>query len=183
MKLTDNLEKYLEDEYKMFSYRMCKAEDFDIWLEMNKAFMDEEIEDADLWNGTNENSNDSFKETFKGALESKDLITLMIFEEDCVPVGFANLMTIYSIWAHGKALILDDLYLKPEARGKGYGKCALKYIEEYSDASTERGRTLRKRIAEKFNFASLEFQSLEGIIEAIGLDKACLCTYCWNGKE
>ena len=58
-----------------------------------------------------------------------------------------------------------------------------KYISEYSDGNTERGKKLRKAIADKFNFASLEFQSLEGIIEAIGLDKACLCTYCWNGKE
>lgn len=115
----------------MFSYRMCKAEDFNIWLEMNKAFMDEEIEDTDLWNGTNENSDECFRDTFNGALESEELITLMIFEEDDVPVGFANLMTIYSIWAHGKALILDDLYLIPNVRGKGYGKKALEHIESF----------------------------------------------------
>ena len=58
-----------------------------------------------------------------------------------------------------------------------------KYIEEYSDPSTERGKKLRKAIAEKFNFDSLEFQSLEGTIKAIGIDPCKLCTYCWNGKE
>ena len=58
-----------------------------------------------------------------------------------------------------------------------------KYIDEYIDSKTERGQKLRKTIADNFNFASLEFQSLEGIIEAIGLPKECLCTYCWNGKE
>lgn len=58
-----------------------------------------------------------------------------------------------------------------------------KYIDEYIDGKTERGKKLRKTIADNFNFASLEFQSLEGIIEAIGLPKECLCTYCWNGKE
>ena len=58
-----------------------------------------------------------------------------------------------------------------------------KYISEYSDGNTERGKKLRKVIADKFNFASLEFQSLDGIVEAIGLDRECLCTYCWNGKE
>ncbi|MBR2340011.1 MAG: amidophosphoribosyltransferase [Clostridia bacterium] len=57
------------------------------------------------------------------------------------------------------------------------------HIEEYSDASTERGRALRKAICEKLNFASLEFQSLEGIIKAIGIEPCKLCTYCWNGKE
>ena len=28
-----------------------------------------------------------------------------------------------------------------------------------------------------------EFQTIEGIVEAIGLDKNDLCTYCWDGKE
>ncbi len=62
------------------------------------------------------------------------------------------------------------------------GEDGLKYIEEYSDASTERGKNLRKAIAEKFNFASLEFQSVEGTIKAIGIEPCKLCTYCWNGK-
>lgn len=58
-----------------------------------------------------------------------------------------------------------------------------RYIEEYSDGSTERGKRFRKAICEKLNFASLEFQSLDGIVRAIGLDSCKLCTYCWNGKE
>ena len=57
------------------------------------------------------------------------------------------------------------------------------YIEEYSDCHTERGKLLRKTICDKLHFASLEFQSLEGIIKAIGLPASKLCTYCWNGKE
>ena len=63
------------------------------------------------------------------------------------------------------------------------GEEGFKYIDEYSDGNTERGRKLRKAICEKFNFASLEFQSLEGVIKSIGLDPCKLCTYCWTGKE
>ncbi len=63
------------------------------------------------------------------------------------------------------------------------GEDGLNYIEDYSDSKTERGKKLRKAICEKFNFASLEFQSLEGIIKAIGLEPCKLCTYCWNGRE
>lgn len=63
------------------------------------------------------------------------------------------------------------------------GEEGLKYIEEYSDANTERGKAMRKAICDKFKFKSLEFQSLEGAIKAIGIDKCKLCTYCWNGKE
>ncbi len=58
-----------------------------------------------------------------------------------------------------------------------------KYIEEYSDGNTERGKKLRKAICEKLNFTSLEFQSIEGTIKAIGMEPCKLCTYCWNGKE
>lgn len=63
------------------------------------------------------------------------------------------------------------------------GEAGLNFIEEYSDSSTERGRRLRDAICEELHLASLEFQSLEGIINAIGLDRDKLCTYCWNGKE
>lgn len=63
------------------------------------------------------------------------------------------------------------------------GEEGLNHIDEYSDSKTERGRKLREAIAEKFNFDSLEFQSVEGIIEAIGLDRCDLCTYCWTGEE
>ena len=63
------------------------------------------------------------------------------------------------------------------------GEDGFKYIEEYADGNTERGRKLREAICEKFHFASLEFQSLEGIIRAIGLNPCDLCTYCWNGRE
>lgn len=63
------------------------------------------------------------------------------------------------------------------------GEEGFKYIEEYSDSKTQRGQNLRKAICEKFNFSSLEFQSIEGTLKAIGLEPCKLCTYCWNGKE
>ena len=63
------------------------------------------------------------------------------------------------------------------------GEEGFSHLQEYSDGTTERGRNLRKAIADKFQFASLDFQSLEGVIKAIGLDPCELCTYCWNGKE
>ncbi len=63
------------------------------------------------------------------------------------------------------------------------GEEGLKYIDEYIDNKTERGQNLRNAICKKLNFTSLEFQSLEGIIKAIGIDEENLCTYCWNGKE
>ncbi len=63
------------------------------------------------------------------------------------------------------------------------GKAGMEHLEEYSDGTTERGRKLREAICEKMHLASLEFQTLEGVVEAIGLPQCELCTYCWNGKE
>lgn len=58
-----------------------------------------------------------------------------------------------------------------------------KYIDEYLDGNTERGKALRDAICKKLHFASLEYQSLEGVVEAIGIDRGKLCTYCWDGRE
>ena len=63
------------------------------------------------------------------------------------------------------------------------GEEGFNHLEEYSDANTDRGRNLRQALCDKFHFDSLEFQSLEGIIEAIGLPCDKLCTYCFSGKE
>lgn len=63
------------------------------------------------------------------------------------------------------------------------GEEGLKYIDEYADGNTERGKAMRRAICEKFKFASLGFQTLDGVVNAIGLEPCKLCTYCWNGKE
>lgn len=57
------------------------------------------------------------------------------------------------------------------------------HLEEYADASTERGQCMLKAICEKLGFDSLGYQSLDGLLEAIGIDRDKVCTYCWNGKE
>lgn len=63
------------------------------------------------------------------------------------------------------------------------GEEGFNYIEEYSDGTTERGKKFRKEICKKLHFDSLEFQTLEGAVKAIGIEPCKLCTYCWNGKE
>lgn len=63
------------------------------------------------------------------------------------------------------------------------GEEGLKYLDEYRDGRTVRGRTLLQAICKEMNFSSLEYQSLEGVLEAIGLPPCKVCTYCWNGKE
>ena len=63
------------------------------------------------------------------------------------------------------------------------GEEGFKYIDEYRDSNTERGRKLREYIAHELGFESIEFQTVEGACEAIGIPADELCTYCWDGKE
>ena len=58
-----------------------------------------------------------------------------------------------------------------------------KHLDEYSDCNTERGQCLLSTICKKLGFDSLGYQSLEGVLEAIGIDPEKVCTYCWTGKE
>ena len=58
-----------------------------------------------------------------------------------------------------------------------------KHLDEYANADTERGQCMLRSICEKFGFSSLGYQSLDGLLEALGLDRDQVCTYCWNGKE
>lgn len=63
------------------------------------------------------------------------------------------------------------------------GEEGVKHIEEYLNPKTERGKKLREVICRELNLTTLEFQSMEGLIEAIGIEPCKLCTYCWTGKE
>ena len=58
-----------------------------------------------------------------------------------------------------------------------------KHLEEYADCNTARGQCLLHSICEKLGFTSLGYQSLDGLMEAIGIDRDKICTYCWTGVE
>jgi len=63
------------------------------------------------------------------------------------------------------------------------GEEGKEHIAEYADAKTERGKCLLQTICEEMGFDSLGYQSLDGILEAIGLERDKICTYCWTGEE
>lgn len=58
-----------------------------------------------------------------------------------------------------------------------------KHLDEYADGTTERGQCMLKSICETMGFDSLGYQTLDGMLEAIGFDRDKVCTYCWSGKE
>ncbi len=95
----------------------------------------------------------------------------------CPPIMFGCKYLNFSRSTSDLDLIARKVILELE------GEAGFEHIDEYSDTDTQRGKALRAAICEKLHLASLEFQSLKGIVEAIGIDENELCTYCWNGKE
>lgn len=152
----------------MFTYRECDGKDAIDWIEMNIEFMNYEIQDEELWSGAKFDSYDDFYDTFKEAIHRPEMISLLIFEEDGKPAGFANLMSIFSVWSHGKAMIIDDLFLREEFRGKGYGKKAMEYIEDFAK---EIGCKRLQFQSEKTNPAA------EAFYEALGYQAANMNFY------
>ena len=56
-------------------------------------------------------------------------------------------------------------------------------MQKYSDFTTPEYHKMIECICQKLNFTSLRYQSLQGMLEAIGINPEDVCTYCWNGKE
>ena len=63
------------------------------------------------------------------------------------------------------------------------GEEGFKHLAEYSDGNTERGKKMREAICSKLHLSSLQFQTLDGLVESIGIPRENLCTYCWTGEE
>ena len=95
----------------------------------------------------------------------------------CPPIMYACKHLNFSRSTSDNDLITRSTILELE------GEEGLNHIDEYIDGNTERGKKLRQAICDKFHFSSLEYQSLEGVLEAIGMNPCEVCTYCWNGKD
>lgn len=63
------------------------------------------------------------------------------------------------------------------------GDVGHEHLDEYADPTTERGSCMLKTICEELGFDSLAYQTLDGMLESIGIDRERVCTYCWSGKE
>ena len=56
-------------------------------------------------------------------------------------------------------------------------------LSAYSNPESAEYQEMVKRIGVKLNFTSLSYNRLDDMIEAVGIDRCKLCTYCWDGKE
>ncbi|MCM1112465.1 MAG: amidophosphoribosyltransferase [Muribaculum sp.] len=56
-------------------------------------------------------------------------------------------------------------------------------LKAYVDPDTPEYGDMVERIGRQLNFTSLRFNRLDDMIEAVGLGREKLCTYCWDGRE
>jgi GNAT superfamily N-acetyltransferase len=58
---------------------------------------------------------------------------VIIGEENGIPVGFALFFHNFSTFLGKSGLYLEDLYVRPECRGKGYGKDLLQKLAQIAE--------------------------------------------------
>ena len=56
-------------------------------------------------------------------------------------------------------------------------------LQEYTDPNSEKYTKMVDEICEELHFTSLQFNRLDDMLDAVGIDPCKLCTYCWNGAE
>ena len=59
----------------------------------------------------------------------------------------------------------------------------LETISKYADPDSEQYANMLEKIRTRLNFTTLAYNRLDDMIEATGIDRSKLCTYCWDGRE
>ena len=136
----------------------------------------------------------------------KELITgkRLLFCEDSIVRGTQLQDIVQRIFAYGA----KEIHMRPACPPLVYGckylnfsrsrseldlatRTAIKELEgdenknlaAYADSESEEYANMIENIRKRLHLTSLQFQKLPDLIEAIGLPKEKLCTYCWDGCE
>ena len=89
--------------------------------------------------------------------------------EDENPVGIAIWFLNYSTWTGKHGIYLEDLYVKPEARGKGFGKQMLIHL---ADKAVKNGWSRFEWWVLDWNKSAIDFYLSQG---AVLMDEWTVC--------
>ena len=89
----------------------------------------------------------------------KQKAEVLILSEESTPVGFALFFHNFSTWLGRAGVYLEDLFVLPEYRGRGYGKMLLK---ELARITVERGCGRLEWWCLDWNTPSIEFYKALG---------------------
>lgn len=113
------MENVIETNIDNFTIRIAKEDDISLILRFIKELADYEKLLHEVV---------ATEEILKETLFVKKAAEVVIAEEDNEPIGFALFFHNFSTFLGKPGLYLEDLYIRPEKRGKGYGKKLLAFL-------------------------------------------------------
>lgn len=78
---------------------------------------------------------------------------------------------------------MDLITRRVIARLEGTEDVSDEVLQQYTDPESEKYEQMIEEIRKELNFTSLRFNRLDDMLDAVGIPKEKLCTYCWNGKD
>lgn len=115
----------------------------------------------DLYRGFYEQKSDldGAKEFLKERLTNKESVVFIAFDENN-PIGFVQLYPSFSSVSMNRTWVLNDLYVKEDGRGKGFGEKLLKKAINFAEETGAKGVSLEtgkenltaQRLYEKIGF-------------------------------
>ena len=76
-----------------------------------------------------------------------------------------------------------DLITRRVIRDREGDQVSDELLADYANPDSQNYQEMVEEIRKRLNFTSLKYHRLDDLVEAIGLPKEKLCTYCWDGKE
>ena len=57
------------------------------------------------------------------------------------------------------------------------------HLEEYAMFGSDRYKAMVEAIRQNLKMTTLKFNTVDNLVSAIGLDKSCICTHCFDGSD
>lgn len=113
------METYILTKIKGFKLRFAKEEDIGLILKFIKELADYEKLLSEVV---------ATEEILYDSLFIRKAAEVIIAEYDNKPIGFALFFHNFSTFLGKPGIYLEDLYIRPDMRGKGFGKTMLAYL-------------------------------------------------------
>ena len=94
----------------------------------------------------------------------------------CPPIVFGCKFLNFSVSRSAMDLAARQAIIKLEGKEPDS-------LDAYCDPATEQYNCMVECIGKRLNLTTLKYQNIHDMIDAIGIGKDKICTYCWNGKE
>lgn len=103
----------------MATIRKAQRQDVPIILQLIKELAEYEKEPDAV---------EATEEILEQSIFDKQQANVVLLEEEGQTIGFALYFFNFSTWRGKAGLYLEDLFVRPEFRGRGYGKLLLSYL-------------------------------------------------------